>query len=258
MARLNKKLVFISGASVGFGREIARKFVKEGYNVVITARREDKLLALKNELGEENCQIIVSNISDIKNIQAQINKLPTSFKEVDILINNAGLALGLSSFDKALLKDIETMIEVNILALVKLTHLFLPSMIKRLKGHIINIGSIAGSYPYPGSNIYGATKAFVKQFSLNLRADLYDKNIRVTNIEPGLSGGSEFSYVRFNGDSKKALDVYKNTKPLLPKDIANAVFFACSQDEYVNINRIELMPTTQASGPLNIFRDDED
>lgn len=253
----NKKVVFVSGASVGFGREIAKKFVKEGYNVIATARRRDKLLDLQRELGEDNCQIIVSDIRNVNNIKSQIENLHPNFREVDILINNAGLALGLSSFEEALIEDIETMIEVNILALVRLTHLFLPSMVKKLDGHIINIGSIAGSYPYPGGNIYGATKAFVKQFSLNLRADLYDKNIRVTNIEPGLSGGSEFSYVRFKGDVNKASNVYKNTKPLLPMDIANMVFFACSQDSYVNINRIEIMPTMQAPGALNVFKDNE-
>lgn len=255
MNNSNKKVVFISGASSGFGKAIALKFAKEGYLIVALARRKNKLIELQNELGENICQIIVCNVCDINQVKIAMETIDNNFRNIDILINNAGLALGISSINEALLQDLETMIETNILALVRLTHLFLPSMVNRKSGHIVNIGSIAGSYPYPGGNVYGATKAFIKQFSLNLRADLYDKNIRVTNIEPGLSGDSEFSYVRFKGDSNKVAKLYENAKPLLPKDIAEAVFYACSQPEYVNINRIELMPTTQASSALNVYRE---
>ena len=175
---------------------------------------------------------------------------------VDALINNAGFALGLQSADCADLDDWERMISVNCMALVRLTRLVLPQMVARKSGTIINIGSIAGSYPYPGGNVYGATKAFVKQFSLNLRADLFDKNIRVTNIEPGLAQ-SEFSLVRFKGDKAQADSVYAGTQPLLPEDIAEAVAWVLSLPSHVNINRIELMPTTQAAAALNVCRNQD-
>lgn len=246
--------VLVTGASAGFGYAIAKKFAKYGHNVIAIARREKKLKELQNELTDDKCQIIACDICDINTVKLKLESLPKAFSDIDVLINNAGLALGLSSANEANLQDWERMIEVNILSLVKLTHLVLPQMVKRGSGHIINIGSIAGSYPYPGSNVYGATKAFVKQFSLNLRADLYDKNIRVTNIEPGLSGGSEFSLVRFNGDKSRADAVYENTTPLLPEDIAESIFWVCNQPHHVNINRIEIMPTIQAPSALNVHK----
>ena len=169
-------------------------------------------------------------------------------------MNNAGKALGLSSADKADVCDWEEMVEVNILALIKLTHLLLPQMVAQGYGHIINIGSIAGSYPYPGGNVYGASKAFVRQFSLNLRADLYDKNIRVTDIEPGLCGGSEFSQVRFKGDEAKAKSVYEGTTPLMPEDIAQSVLWVASLPQHININTLEIMPTIQAPAALNVYK----
>lgn len=249
-------VVFVTGASVGFGREIAKKFVSKGHRVVATARREEKLKSLKEELGDL-CEIIVSDVNDTDNIFSQFQNLNDKFKSIDVLVNNAGLALGLELAHEGDIKDWEIMIQTNIIAVVKLTHFFLPQMVERKKGHIINIGSIAGTYPYPGGNIYGATKAFIKQFSLNLRADLYDKFIRVSNIEPGLSGGSEFSLVRFKGDDKKANKLYENTKPLCPEDIAEAVYWVASLPEYVNVNRLEIMPTIQAPAALNVLRDSD-
>lgn len=246
--------VLITGASVGFGREIAKKFANAGYKVIALARREDKLRELQNEIGSAKCEIIAKDVADTNSVKEALEALSGEFKEIDILVNNAGLALGLSSANEAIIDDWERMIEINILSLVRLTHLLLPQMVKRGDGHIINIGSIAGSYPYPGGNVYGATKAFVKQFSLNLRADLYDKGIRVSNIEPGLCGGSEFSLVRFKGDKVAADSVYKNTEPLLPKDIAEAVFWVANQPKRVNINRMEIMPTTQAPSALNVAK----
>lgn len=243
---------FITGASVGFGEAIARRFVKEGHSVIALARRREKLEALQSALGREKCHIIACDICDTNAVESALQNLPESFKNIDILVNNAGLALGLSSAESAEIGDWEQMISVNITALVKLTRLVLPQMVANRKGHIINIGSIAGSYPYPGGNIYGASKAFVKQFSLNLRADLYDKNIRVTNIEPGLSGGSEFSLVRFKGDKIRADKLYEKTQPLLPEDIAEAVFWAANLPPHININRIEMMPTIQAPSALNV------
>lgn len=245
--------VLVTGASVGFGAAIVKLLVEKNYKVIALARREDKLKELQNECGK-NCKILALDVRDTQKIKDEIDKFDDDFRNVDILINNAGLALGLCSADKADIKDWEEMIEINVLALVRLSRIFLPSMVENKNGHIINIGSIAGSYPYPGGNVYGATKAFVKQFSLNLRADLFDKNIRVTDIEPGLSGGSEFSLVRFKGDKKASDKVYENANPLLPQDIAEAVFFAISMPKHVNINRIEMMPTTQAPSALNVFR----
>lgn len=246
-------IIFITGASSGFGEAISRRFIKEGHKVIGLARREEKLQKLQNELGK-NFYFIICDINDTEKIKIALENLPKEFQEIDVLINNAGLALGLESADKANIKDWEMMINTNILALVKLTHFILPKMVSRAKGHIINMGSIAGSYPYPGGNVYGSTKAFIKQFSLNLRADLYDKNIRVSNIEPGLCGGSEFSIVRFGGDKIKADKVYENTRPLMPEDIAEAVFWCASLPPHININRMEIMPTTQAPAALNVAK----
>lgn len=246
-------IVVITGASVGFGREIARIFAKANHKVIAIARRESKLKELQEELGSKNCEIIAQDICDYEALKRALEKLP-DFQNIDILINNAGLALGLSSADKAELGDWERMIDVNIKSLVRLTHLIVPQMVKKGSGHIINIGSIAGSYPYPGGNVYGASKAFVKQFSLNLRADLFDKGIRISNVEPGLCGGSEFSLVRFKGDESKANAVYENTEPLMPKDIAEIVFWIAQQPKHININRIEIMPTTQAPSALSVAK----
>lgn len=246
-------IIFITGASAGFGEAISRKFIKEGHKVLGLARREEKLQKIQNELGK-NFHFIACDVNDIEKIKAALENLPKEFQEIDVLVNNAGLALGLDPAQKANIKDWEIMINTNILALVKITHFILPKMVSRGKGHIINIGSIAGTYPYPGGNIYGSTKAFVKQFSLNLRAELYDKNIRVSNIEPGLCGGSEFSIVRFGGDKSRADKVYENTQPLMPEDIAEAVFWCVSLPSHMNINRMEIMPTTQAPAALNVAK----
>lgn len=246
-------IIFITGASAGFGEAISRKFIKEGHKVLGLARREEKLQKIQDELGK-NFHFIACDANDIEKIKVALEKLPKEFQEIDVLINNAGLALGLDPAQKANIKDWEIMINTNILALVKLTHFILPKMVSRGKGHIINIGSIAGTYPYPGGNIYGSTKAFVKQFSLNLRAELYDQNIRVSNIEPGLCGGSEFSIVRFGGDKNRADKVYENTKPLMPEDIAEAVYWCASLPSHMNINRMEIMPTTQAPAALNVAK----
>lgn len=246
-------IALITGASSGFGEAIARIFVKNQHKVIILARRKERIESLQNELGAL-CQSIVCDVCDTKHITHALQNLPKDFQAIDVLVNNAGLALGLSSADKAESADWERMVEVNIIALMKLTHAILPQMVAQGFGHIINIGSIAGSYPYPGGNVYGATKAFVKQFSLNLRADLYDKNIRVSNIEPGLCGGSEFSAVRFKGDVSKAQSVYEGTTPLMPEDIAQSVFWVASMPSHVNINRLELMPTTQAPAALNVYK----
>ena len=259
-------LVLITGASVGFGRACAIEFATRGDSVIALARRESHLISLQQEIATvtntalgQRCEIIVCDVCDIDTIKSSLDEILTRRKDdfpsgISVLVNNAGLALGLSPADESAIKDWERMIEVNILSLVRLTRLILPQMVAKRAGHIINIGSIAGSYAYPGSTVYGASKAFVKQFSLNLRADLSSKNIRVTDIEPGLAGGSEFSLVRFKGDEKRANSVYDGTEPLNPKDIAEAVCWVAHLPSRVNINRLEMMPTCQAPAALAVHK----
>ena len=244
-------LVLVTGASAGFGEAIARRFVKEGHQVILIARREERLQKLQEELGNACLKIIACDIAKIEMIKEGLSEYAS---KIDVLINNAGLALGVEPFNECLKEDFEEMIETNILGVVRLTHYLLPFMVSRGSGHIINLGSIAGNYPYPGGNVYGGTKAFLKQFSLNLRADLVDKNIRVSNIEPGLCGGSEFSVVRFKGDRQRAEELYKNTHPLMPEDIAESVFWCANLPSHININSIELMPTTQAFSPFRVYK----
>lgn len=244
-------LVLVTGASAGFGEAIARRFVSEGHQVIILARREERLKALKKELGEACVKMIACDIAKIEDIMQELGEYA---KEIDVLVNNAGLALGTEPFDVCLREDFEEMIQTNILGVVRLTHYLLPFMVERGRGHIINLGSIAGNYPYPGGNVYGGTKAFLKQFSLNLRADLVDKNIRVSNIEPGLCGGSEFSVVRFKGDQKRADELYENAYPLLPQDIAESVFWVATLPSHININSMELMPTTQGFSAFRVCK----
>ena len=194
------------------------------------------------------------DVSKTAEIDTALSQLPQEWQQIDALINNAGLALGLEPAHQVNFDDWLTMIQTNIIGLTYLTRQILPQMVERNHGHIINLGSIAGTYPYPGGNVYGATKAFVKQFSLNLRADLAGTAIRVSNIEPGLCGGTEFSNVRFKGDDEKAASVYKNTQPIQPKDIANTILWVYQQPPHVNINRVEIMPVVQSFSALNVVR----
>jgi len=249
--------IFITGASAGFGEGCARRFVREGWQLVLAARRSERLRNLQKELGgNEKIHIIPLDIQQKTAVKKAIDKLPEKFRNIDVLVNNAGLALGLEPSHTASLEDWETMVDTNIKGLLYCTRLILPGMVKRNSGHIINIGSTAGNWPYPGGNVYGATKAFVKQFSRNLRADLFGTKVRVTNIEPGLAE-TEFSMVRFKGDSDRANQVYKGTQPLTAEDIAEVVFWVTSLPEHVNINRIEVMPTDQTWGPLALDRREE-
>ena len=247
------KIALITGATAGFGTVICRTLIQAGYFVIGTGRRTERLTLLKAELGE-NFLPLAFDISDRLATQEAIKSLPTQWKNIDLLVNNAGLALGLESADKANLDDWEQMIDTNIKGLVNITRFVLPQMVERNTGHIINLSSIAGTYPYPGGNVYGGTKAFVTQFSLNLRADLAGKNIRVTSVEPGLCGGTEFSNVRFKGDDTRAEKLYENVQYVTPQDIANMVLWLNQQPEHVNINRIEVMPTAQTFAPLNVAR----
>ena len=247
------KIALITGATAGFGTEICRTLIQAGYFVIGTGRRTERLTSLKAELGEKFLPLAF-DISDRLATEEAIKSLSTQWENIDLLVNNAGLALGLESADKANLDDWEQMIDTNIKGLVNMTRFVLPQMVERNTGHIINLSSIAGTYPYPGGNVYGGTKAFVTQFSLNLRADLAGKNIRVTSVEPGLCGGTEFSNVRFKGDDARAEKLYENVQYVTPQDIANMVLWLNQQPEHVNINRIEVMPTAQTFAPLNVAR----
>ena len=250
---LKDKIIFITGATSGFGEAFSRRFVEEGAKIIATGRRSDRLQALQAELGADKVHILTFDVRDQKALESAIQQLPTAFKAINVLINNAGLALGLGPADDAVLSNWEQMVDTNIKGVLYATNALLPPMVKQGHGHIVNIGSIAGTYPYPGGNVYGATKAFLKQFSLNLRADLIDKNIRVTNIEPGMVE-TGFSVVRFQGDENKAKEVYKNMQPLTAKDIAETVLFCLICPPHVNINAVEIMPTAQAFSPFAVHR----
>ncbi|HEY4243604.1 MAG TPA: SDR family NAD(P)-dependent oxidoreductase [Kofleriaceae bacterium] len=236
---------FVTGASAGFGAEIARRFAADGWSVIAAARREDRLA----ELGAAVRPLVL----DVRD-RAAVERVAAELGDVDVLVNNAGLALGMEPAQRASLDEWEQMVDTNCKGLMYLTRAILPGMVARRRGHIINLGSVAGTYPYGGGNVYGATKAFVHQLSLNLRSDLHGTGVRVTCIEPGLVGGSEFSLVRFGGDAAKAASVYANTQPLMPPDIAEAVLWAVAQPPHVNINVIELMPVAQSFGGFQIQR----
>lgn len=246
-------IVFVTGASAGFGAAIARSFVKGGHRVVATARRKDRLDALAAELGDALLPLEL-DVRDADAVAAAPASLPADFAAIDVLVNNAGLALGLEPAHKASLDDWHTMIDTNCTGLVQVTRAFLPGMVERNRGHVFNLGSIAGRWPYAGGNVYGATKAFVRQFSLNLRADLLGTAIRVTDIEPGLCGGTEFSNVRFHGDDDKAAQVYANVQPLTAEDIADSIYWIATRPAHVNINTIELMPVAQSFAGLVVHR----
>lgn len=246
-------IVLITGASAGFGAEMTRKFVAHGHRVIAAGRRMERLDALAGALGNAvlPCEM---DVTSRKSIDAALAALPLGWQEIDVLINNAGLALGVTPAQDTDLHDWETMIATNCTGLVTVTHAVLPQMVARGSGLVINLGSIAGSTPYPGGNVYGATKAFVEQFTLNLRADLIGTGVRATNIAPGLCGGTEFSNVRMKGDDAAAAKVYAGTTPLSAADIAEAAYWIATLPAHVNINHIEMMPTCQGYAPLNVKR----
>ncbi|HEV2609424.1 MAG TPA: SDR family NAD(P)-dependent oxidoreductase [Noviherbaspirillum sp.] len=245
-------LVLITGATSGFGAAMARKFAQNGHKVIATGRRKDRLDALAAELGA-SLLAIEMDVSSKTSIQQALDALPADWRDVDVLINNAGLALGIEPAHKASLEEWDTMIDTNCKGLVTMTRALLPSMVARGSGMIINLGSVAGAYPYPGGNVYGATKAFVDQFTLNLRADLVGTGVRATNIAPGLCGGTEFSNVRLKDDAAAA-KVYEGTVPLTANDIAETAYWIATLPAHVNINYIEMMPTCQGFAPFNIKR----
>lgn len=248
------KTILITGATSGFGLDCGRRFATEGWQLIITGRRAVRLQALADEFPDTPMHQVVLDIRDRKQVEAMVADLPDRFKNIDVLLNNAGLALGIAPAQEASLEDWETMVDTNIKGLCFLTRTVLPGMVERDRGHIINIGSVAGTYPYPGGNVYGATKAFVKQFSNNLLTDLVHTKVRVTNIEPGLAQ-TEFSIVRLHGDREKADDIYKGTQPITGDDIAEIVHWVTSVPAHININAVEVMPVCQSCGPFVIHRD---
>jgi len=251
-----EKTVLITGASAGFGAACARRYAAAGDRLILAARRLERLKALQEELPGAECHVLQLDVRDRQKVESALAGLPPEFKDVDILVNNAGLALGLEPAHETDMDNWERMVDTNIKGLMYCTRQILPGMVERQRGHIVNIGSVAGNTPYPGGNVYGATKAFVKQFSSNLRADLIGTPIRVTNIEPGLAE-TEFSLVRFEWDAPKASKVYEGAQPLTGEDIAEIVYWTTSLPAHVNVNRLEVMPVCQAWAPFIIHRRDQ-
>ena len=247
-------IALITGATAGFGLAIARCFAADGWCIVAAGRRQDRLEGLVAELGTERCHAVTLDVRDRVAVEQALATLPAAFMDIDLLVNNAGLALGLNPAQGADVDDWDAMVDTNCKGLMYVTRAILPGMVARNRGHVVNIGSTAGEWPYPGGNVYGATKAFVRQFSLNLRADLHGTAVRVTDIEPGLVGGTEFSAVRFKGDADKAAAPYAGTDPLLPEDIADAVHWVATRPARVNVNTLQVMPVSQSFGPLRVHK----
>ncbi|WP_160012353.1 SDR family NAD(P)-dependent oxidoreductase [Rhizobium sp. 18055] len=248
------KIAFITGATSGFGKAIAQRFVAEGWNVVLTGRRKDRLDALVNELGgaARACGLCF-DIRDEAATKDALRSLPAEFQALDALVNNAGLALGTGPADACDLGEWKTMIDTNVTGLVTITRLLLERLIAQ-HGLVVNLASIAASWPYPGGNVYGGTKAFVRQFSLGLRSDLSSRGVRVTSIEPGLSE-SEFTLVRTGGDKAAYDKLYRGAKPLQPEDIAETIYWVSSLPAHVNINSVEIMPVSQSWAPFQVHRE---
>ncbi|WP_028079500.1 SDR family oxidoreductase [Solimonas soli] len=249
--------ILVTGATSGFGAAIARRFIAEGHRVIAAGRRAERLQALAAEVsglsGGGRLHTVVLDVRDPPAVEAAIAELPAEFAAIDVLVNNAGLALGLKPAHEAELSDWEQMIDTNIKGLVYVTRAVTPGMVERGRGHVINIGSVAGEWPYPGGNVYGGTKAFVRQFSLNLRADFVGRGVRVSNVEPGMAE-TEFSLVRYSGDAEKAAAIYAGTTPMTADDIAETVYWIASRPPHVNVNTISLMPECQAFSPFAVKR----
>jgi 3-hydroxy acid dehydrogenase / malonic semialdehyde reductase len=246
MQNYSPSTIVITGASSGFGHACAKLFAKKlpDCRLILTGRRREKLENLQRELNVST-HILEQDITDVETIETDYNAMPKEFQNIDLLINNAGLALGSDPFHTISSGDAMTMIDTNIKGLVATTHVILKGMVERKRGHIINLSSVAGTYPYPGGNVYAGTKAFVHQFSLALRADLKGKNIRVTSLEPGAIE-TEFSLVRFKGDGEKAKSIYSNHRSLNADHIAHTIYWIATLPEIMNINTLEIMPTDQS------------
>src|SRR5580693_6348876 len=227
-------IVLVTGATSGFGASIARRFAAGGHRIIATGRRTERLAALAAELGDAIALTLPLDVRDRAAAEGAIAGLPPELAAIDLLVNNAGLARGLEPAQRADLDDWEEMVDTNVKGLMTMTHAVLPGMVSRDRGHVVNLGSTAAHWPYPGANVYGATKAFVHQFSLNLRADLLGTQVRVTVVHPGMVGGTEFSSVRFHGDDARAAQVYDRAEPLQPDDVAETVFWVATLPARVN------------------------
>lgn len=247
------KVALITGTTSGIGQATAQKFVSEGWKVVGTGRREDRLGKMSEDLGSDKFLPLNFDIRETHHIDEMLNSIPEPFKEIDLLVNNAGLALGTAPAQSSKLEQWQQMIDTNINGLVSLTYKVLPRLIEK-KGAIINIGSVAGTYPYPGGNVYGGTKAFVNQFSLGLRSDLHGTGVRVTCFEPGMTE-TEFTLVRTDGDKKASDKLYEKAKPLTGKDLADSIFWIATMPSHMNVNLIEIMTINQSFGPFQVYRD---
>ncbi|WP_314159414.1 SDR family oxidoreductase [Prevotella melaninogenica] len=246
-----RKIVLITGATSGIGEACARKFAQGGYDVIITGRRAQLLANLKKELEAEGVRVLALafDVRNRKAATAAINSLPLEWQQIDVLINNAGLALGLEPEYEGSFEDWETMIDTNIKGLLTMTRLVVPRMVKRDSGHVINIGSVAGDAAYAGGNVYCGTKAAVKTITDGLRIDLAHTSVRVTNVKPGLVE-THFSNVRFHGNDTRAEKVYEGVKPLTGADIAEVVFYAASAPAHVQIAEVLVLATHQANGSV--------
>lgn len=250
---MSKPIAFVTGASVGIGRAVATKLASDGFDLIVLARRKEQLDELANELASQfgcDAHVIAADINDQAAVEVAWDARPSTHEHVSVLVNNAGLALGTQPAHEARWEDWLKMIQTNCIALAHLSYLVLPTMVQANHGHIINMGSIAGNYAYRGGNVYGATKAFVDQFSANLRTDVLGSKVRVTNIVPGLLSDTEFSVVRMHGDSDQAKKVYEGLTALKPEDVAEAVSWVVAMPERVNVNRLELMALSQSAGGL--------
>jgi 3-hydroxy acid dehydrogenase/malonic semialdehyde reductase len=245
--------VLVTGASAGFGAAIARRFARDGARVVAAGRRGERLEALRAELGS-NVLPLVLDVRDKTLVAKAFGSLPSEFKDLDVLVNNAGLALGLEPAHKASLDDWDTMVDTNVKGLIYCTRVALEGMVARDRGHVVNITSVAAEFPYPGGHVYGATKAFVHQFGLSVRADLLGTRVRVTEIQPGMAAGTEFSSVRFKGDDAKAAKIYEGMETLTSEDVADAVHWVVTRPGHVNVNSMQIMPVTQAPSRLALHR----
>lgn len=252
---MNGQTFFITGASAGFGAACAHMLAEGDNRLILAARRTEALFRLRDDLADKaELHVIQLDVRDRRAVQEAVATLPERFRSIDVLINNAGLALGLEPAHQADLDDWDVMVDTNIKGMMYCTRFILPGMVARNRGHIVNIGSTAGAWPYPGGNVYGGTKAFVTQFSRNLRADLLGTRVRVTCLQPGMAE-TEFSTVRFKGDRSKAADVYRGTAPLTAEDIAETIRWIISRPAHVNVNTLELMSIDQAWGPFAINRE---
>jgi 3-hydroxy acid dehydrogenase/malonic semialdehyde reductase len=240
----------VTGATAGFGEATCRRFIEAGARVIATGRRRERLEKLRKELGDR-CHVAVLDVRDRKALDTLASDLPGTFANVNVVVANAGLALGLEPAHDAKPDDWEAMVDTNVKGLMYTVRAFLPGMVARNEGHVVLVGSVAADYPYPGGNVYGATKAFVKQFALNLKSDLLGKNVRVTNIEPA---ETEFSLVRFHGDTDKARAPYKGLQPMTSEDIAETIFWSCTLPRHLNVMRVQVMPVAQAFGPFQFAR----